>query len=659
MQSLWNDADAATFGTDPLGQRVYTSRLLGRNPQLVLHGGGNTSVKVDEKDYFGDPVSLCYVKGSGWDLATIERQGFAPVRMQALLKMAKLPTMSDADMVLQQRAAMTDPNAPTPSIEAILHAIIPFKFVDHSHANAIAALTCNQDGEARVRELYGNRVIIVPYVMPGFILAKTIAQLIAGRDLRAEGVQGLVLLKHGLFTFDDDARRSYELHIEMVTMAEEYLAKRIRTGDATTTSPEVHEDLLGLATLRKAVSTQRGHAQLAIINASNEAVTYADLPGVADFGTRGPLTPDHSIRTKRAPAVIGADIDTSIQDYAAGYKAYFDRHAKGETMLDPAPRFVIWPGKGIVSFGDTLKDARIVADISAHTAATVSLAESTGGWQPLPEKDIFEIEYWDLEQAKLRKGPARKIHQGKIALVTGCAAGIGFACAESLAEQGATVVGLDLNPDIVEVMAKIGAVGKVVNLTDDAAVEEAVAETVRSYGGLDIVVSNAGIFTAGQYLEDLEQSNWDKAMAVNLTSHQKLMRCTIPYLKHGIEASFIFVGSRNVKAPGPGAASYSCSKAALTQLCRVASLELAPHRVRCNIIHPDAVFDTKLWTPEALQRSAQRYGMTVEEYKTKNLMKVEIKSKDIGNMVSAMASPLFLKVTGAQIPVDGGNDRVI
>ncbi|HEY1080748.1 MAG TPA: class II aldolase/adducin family protein, partial [Prosthecobacter sp.] len=220
MQSLWNDTEAATFGTDPLGQRVYTSRLLGRNPALVLHGGGNTSVKVTEKDFFGDDVELCYVKGSGWDLATIEREGFSPVRMDALVKMSRLPSMSDADMVLQQRAAMTNPNAPAASIEAILHAILPFRFVDHSHANAISALTCSADGEARVKEVFGSKVIVVPYVMPGFILAKTVAKLIEGRDLRAEGIQGMVLLKHGLFTFDDDARRSYELHIEMVTQAE-------------------------------------------------------------------------------------------------------------------------------------------------------------------------------------------------------------------------------------------------------------------------------------------------------------------------------------------------------------------------------------------------------------------------------------------------------
>lgn len=658
MQSLWNEQEAATFGTDPLGQRVYTSRLLGRNPALVLHGGGNTSVKVEEKDFFGEPVRLCYVKGSGWDLATIEREGFSPVRMSALLKMAELPTMSDPDMVLQQRAAMTNPNAPAASIEAILHAILPFKFVDHSHANAIAALTGSKDGEKRVKEVFGKRVLVVPYVMPGFILAKTVYDLIKGRDLRKEGIEGMVLLKHGLFTFADDARESYELHIEMVTQAEEWLAKKV-AGKEVQELAQAAEDLKGLAKMRQAVGKLRGYPQIARLNATPDAVGYTLNKDVATYGTLGPLTPDHSIRTKRAPVFIGDDMDAALRSYADEYAAYFKRNAKDQTMLDPAPRFAIWAGRGLVSFGDTVKDAGIVHDIATHTAATVQLGEVAGGWEPLPERDIFEIEYWELEQAKLRKGPARKVHQGKVALVTGCAAGIGFACAESLAEQGAMVVGLDLNPEIADIMAKIGGIGKVVNLTDDAAVRDAVEDTVRRFGGLDIVVSNAGIFTAGQYLEDLEQGNWDKALAVNLTSHQKLMRETIPYLKLGMDSSFIFVGSRNVKAPGPGAASYSCSKAALTQLCRVASLELAPNKVRVNIIHPDAVFDTKLWTPEALQRSAERYGMTVEEYKTKNLMKVEIKSKDIGNMVSAMASPLFLKVTGAQIPVDGGNDRVI
>lgn len=658
MESLWNDQEAATFGTDPLGQRVYTSRLLGRDPALVLHGGGNTSVKTVEKDFFGEEVALCHVKGSGWDLATIERAGFAPVRMSALLKMAELEVMTDADMVTQQRAAMTNPDAPAASIEAILHAVLPFRFVDHSHANAIAALTCHAEGEARVRECFGERVIVVPYVMPGFILARTVYEIIRGRDLKAEGVEGMVLLKHGLFTFDDDARRSYERHIELVTKAEEYLAAK--SGGWEAPRAEAEEDLAGLAAMRRAVSKLRGVPVVAKLDASPEAVGYSLAAGVEVFGRRGPLTPDHSIRTKRVPAyVAGGDIEGSLEAFAAEYRAYFEAHQKGETMLDAAPRFVIWPGKGVVSFGANAKEAGIVADIAAHTLRTVSLGEAVGGWEPLPEKDIFEIEYWELEQAKLRKGPGRKVHEGKVALVTGCAAGIGFAIAESLAEQGAVVVGLDIDKEIPEIMQRIGGTGIVVNLTEDAPVQAAIEHVVRHFGGIDIVVSNAGIFPKNEFLGEMTQSDWDRTILINLTSHQMLMNKTVPFVKKGVDGSIIFVGSRNFKAPGPGAAAYSCSKAALTQLCRVAALELAPSKVRVNIVHPDAVFDTKLWTPEALKRSAERYGMTVEEYKTKNLMKVEIKSKDIGNMVAAMASPLFAKVTGAQIPVDGGNDRVI
>jgi len=655
MESLWNDQEAASFGTDPLGLRVYTSRLLGRNPELVLHGGGNTSVKTEEKDFFGEPVALCHVKGSGWDLGTIERAGFSPVRMSALLKMAELPTMTDADMVLQQRAAMTDPNAPAASIEAILHAIIPFTFVDHSHANAISQLTCHKDGEARVKACFGSRVLIVPYVMPGFILAKTVHELIKGRDLRKEGIEGLVLLKHGLFTFADDARTSYEKHIELVTVAEEYLKGQGSSGQGGSSGRGVEgEELLKLAALRREVSLKRGFPQIARLNAGAVAAAYSKM---GDAAVRGPLTPDHSIRTKRVPAVIGEEIAADVQRYADEYAAYFQRNAKGETMLDPAPRFALWKGRGVVSFGDSVKDANVVADIAAATAATISQAGD--GWEPLPEKDIFEIEYWELEQAKLKKGPARKVHQGKVALVTGCAAGIGFAIAESLAEQGAQVVGLDIDKDIPEIMKKIGAVGIVVNLTEDQPVQDAIEFTVREFGGIDIVVSNAGIFPKNDPLDTMVQTDWDRTLMINLTSHQKLMNKVIPFVKQGLDGSIIFVGSRNFKAPGPGASAYSCSKAALTQLCRVAALELAPWKVRVNIVHPDAVFDTKLWTPEALAKSAARYNMTVEEYKTKNLMKVEIKSKDIGNMVAAMAGPLFLKVTGAQIPVDGGNDRVI
>ncbi len=657
MKSLWSDSEARKFKGD-LGKRVYTSRLLGANPELVLHGGGNTSVKTSEKDFFGDKVKVIHVKGSGWDLGTIEAGGFAPVRMEALLKMAKLKTLSDAEMVKQQRAAMLDPSAPNPSIEAILHAAIPQKFVDHTHANAVVALTNHKNGLAAVEEVYGKSVVVVPYVMPGFDLAKAVVKALANVD--PAKLDGIILMNHGIFTMHDDAKTSYELMIKLVSKAERYLSKQLGKGFALPKAkPE--EDLIGLSEIRKKVSALRGVPVIASLDQSPLAAGFASRKDVSNLATRGPLTPDHTIRTKRIPAVIGADSGKSLDKFSSDYAKYFDKYNKGETMLTPDPRWAVWRGKGVISFGATVKEAGVLSDIVTHTWTTIQKTESAfeGGWKALPAGKLFEIEYWELEQAKLKKAGSVPTHQGKIAIVTGSAAGIGFACAQSLAEQGAKVIGIDLSPEIKEQMAKIGGIGIVANLTDDAKVKESIDSVVRQFGGIDILVSNAGIFTAGAYLENLEGSNWDKSIAVNLTSHQKLLKYTIPFLKNGIDGAIILVGSRNVNAPGAGAASYSCAKAGLTQLCRVAALELAPFGVRCNIIHPDAVFDTKLWTKENLKRSAERYNMTVEEYKTRNLLKTEIKSKDVGNMVAAMASPIFGKTTGAQIPIDGGNDRVI
>ena len=657
MKSLWSDSEARKF-KGPLGKRVYTSRLLGANPELVLHGGGNTSVKTTEKDFFGDKVDVLHVKGSGWDLATIEAEGFAPVKMDALLRMAKLDSLSDAEMVKQQRAAMLEPNAPNPSIEAILHAVIPQKFVDHTHANAVVALTNHKGGRKAVEEVYGDRVAVIPYVMPGFDLALAVAKALAKVD--PFKLDGIVLMNHGIFTMHDDARQSYELMIQLVTEAEIFLAGKLgKSFSLPKAKPK--EDLLTLSEIRKKTSELRGAATIASLDNSPEAAGFSSRKDIGRLATRGPLTPDHTIRTKRVPAVIGPDPEKALGKFASDYAAYFEKYSDGETMLPADPRWAVWKDHGVISFGTSEKEAGVIRDIATHTWRTIQQTEEAfeGGWKALPAGKLFEIEYWELEQAKLKKGGSAPVHQGKVAIVTGSAAGIGFACAESLAEQGAKVIGIDLSPEIEEQMAKIGGESIIANLTDDAKVIEAVESVIRRFGGLDILVSNAGIFTAGAYLENLEQQNWDKSMAVNLTSHQKLLKYTIPFLKNGIDPAVVLVGSRNVNAPGAGAASYSCAKAGLTQLCRVASLELAPFGVRCNIIHPDAVFDTKLWTPENLKRSAERYNMTVDEYKTRNLMKTEIKSKDVGNMVSAMASPLFGKTTGAQVPVDGGNDRVI
>ncbi|HUF61435.1 MAG TPA: bifunctional aldolase/short-chain dehydrogenase [Verrucomicrobiales bacterium] len=656
MKSRWNDEESAAWSGDPVGLRVYTSRLLGAEPDLVLHGGGNTSVKVRARTFLGDEEALLYVKGSGWDLAMIERGGFAPVRLDRLLRLAAFEQLSDAAMVREVRASMTDPDAPTPSIEALAHAVLPFVYVDHTHAAAVLALTNNERADELLAEVYGSRVALLPYIMPGFFLAKQMRQLAEEVDLGA--IEGIILRHHGVFTFGDDARTSYERMISLVNEAEAYLESKA-PGERYLNA-DGGEDLEALAELRRGVSRQSERAVIASWDRSPAARGFAAMENVDSLSTRGPVTPDHAIRTKRCPLVVRNSSDEMLEVYAANYRNYFQRFAPaGVEMLDPAPRWIVWPGFGIVSFGKNPAEARAVGDIATQTIRVVQDAERVGSWLALPERDIFAIEYWELEQAKLRRLGAPLPFAGKIALVTGAAAGIGRACVEALHAEGAAVVGLDLNPEVAELEDGDRKGGIVCDLTDHARVRAAVEDVIRRFGGLDLLVSNAGIFTAGAYIEDLDPVNWEKSIAVNLTSHQRLLQYCIPYLKRGVDASAIFIGSRNVQAPGAGAASYSVTKAGLTQLARVAALELAKDGARVNIIHPDAVFDTRLWTPEALQRSAERYGLSVEEYKTRNLLKTEISSADVARMVCAVAGPAFARTTGAQIPVDGGNDRVI
>lgn len=654
MQSLWNDSEAQALGADLLALRVYSSRLLGRESALVLHGGGNTSVKVRTKDFFGDEVDVLCVKGSGWDLATIEAGGFAAVRMDTLLKMATLQTLSDSDMVTQQRAAMLDPNAPTPSVEAILHAIIPYRFVDHTHADAVVTLMNSPDGETRVRELYGERWLIVPYVMPGFVLARTVYEMTAALDWSR--YDGMILLHHGVFTFADDARASYEAMIRMVTQAEDYLAKVA----ALPALPQAHQmtaqDRLTLARLRRRVSQARGSAQLAVPDFSAQSRLFAQQS--PEIATRGPLTPDHVIRTKRI-ALTGVD-DRDVDAYEEGYRAYFAQHASaGMQMLDAAPRWGVWQDRGTLTFGSTLTETRITADITRHTVSAILHAEALGGWQALSARDIFEVEYWELEQAKLRKASAAPVFQGKIALVTGAASGIGRACAEALHARGAVVAALDISPAVLEIYGKAGYLPLVVDLMDDGAVRSAVDQVVERFGGLDLLVSNAGFFPPSSSIRDMDAAQWERSMALNVTSHQRLLQACIPYLELGIDAAVVLVASKNVPAPGPGASAYSAAKAALTQLGRVAALELGKVGIRVNMVHPNQVFDTALWTPEILAARAKHYGVSVEEYKRQNVLAVEITSADVAELVCAMLGKPFSRTTGAQVPIDGGNERVI
>jgi rhamnose utilization protein RhaD (predicted bifunctional aldolase and dehydrogenase)/NAD(P)-dependent dehydrogenase (short-subunit alcohol dehydrogenase family) len=632
---------------DPLGQCVYGSRLLGAQPSLVLHGGGNTSVKTTVPDVFGDPVEVLYVKGSGSDLATIDRTGFTALRLDALKALLRLDSLSDSRMMNELRAARLDASAPDPSVESLLHALLPYAAVQHSHADAIVALTDQPDGIALTGRVLGPGIVVVPYVMPGFDLARYCARL----DLT--GAAGLVLAHHGLFTFGDTTRSAYEWHLELIDRASAHLDPyRPQWTDAP--APPVAP--VTIAALRKEISDAAGIPMVVRRTDDNRVRGFVGRGDLGEVATRGPLTPDHVIRTKRIP-LLGTDVGGYAKAYAAAFEEHRHRRGVPLTMLDPAPRVLLDPAYGMLTAGPRAVDAQIAADIYAHTIDVIATAEAMDGYRALDPAELFDVEYWELEQAKLKRGATRAPFTGEVALVTGAASGIGRGCAEALRANGAAVIGLDLTPHGTDAPDYLGLA---VDVTDPAAVADAVRQGVERFGGVDMVVASAGIFPGAKPLRDFDPAAWRRAMAVNADSVASLFGAVHPLLALAPRGGrVVVVASKNVRAPGPGAAAYSASKAAVTQLARVAALEWAPDGIRVNVVHPDAVFDTGLWTGDLLRDRAARYGLSVDEYKRRNLLRVEVTSRRVGQLVAALCSDPFAATTGAQVPVDGGNERVI
>lgn len=655
VRSLWDDEDAARWSGD-LRQRAYTSRLLGRDPDLALHGGGNTSVKSRHTTLLGDEVDVLLVKGSGADLADIDESGFSSLRLDAVLRLAELESLPDAEMARQLRLASTSPEDPNPSVETIVHAVLPHKFVDHTHADAVVTLTNSPVAQAALEEAYGDEVIVIPYVMPGFRLARACAERV--REGIGAGVLGVVLMNHGMFTFGDTAKESYDRMIEAVARAEAYLERHRRRPPAAPmrrkpVSPVVR------AQLRRSVSEAAGSPVVVSSHRDDEVMAFLARPDLDTVSQRGPITPDHAIRTKPWP-LLGRDVDA----YAAAYRRYFEEHrhraAADLQALDPAPRVILDPELGLCCVGRTPQDARIVEDLYRHTIKVITDAVALGGYGSVPLADLFDVEYWDLEQAKLRRRGAPPPLAGEVALVTGAAAGIGRACAEELLGGGAAVVGVDVASTIEKAFDGPGWAGLQVDVTDREALARALEVTAERFGGLDVLVVNAGVFPPSAPIGELDLDVWDRTMAINVDANAALLHHAHPLLRTSPGGGrVVVIGSRNVHAPGPGAAAYSASKAALTQLARVAALEWAADGIRVNVIHPDGVFDTGVWTLEVLETRAAHYGLSVEEYRSKNLLGVEVTSADVAKACVALCGPPFAKTTGAQIPLDGGNSRVI
>jgi rhamnose utilization protein RhaD (predicted bifunctional aldolase and dehydrogenase)/NAD(P)-dependent dehydrogenase (short-subunit alcohol dehydrogenase family) len=677
MQSAWidRDAEAAVARYQNLGRdlalRVYTTRLLGGDPRLVLHGGGNTSVKTGITDLNGDAVDVLCVKGSGWDMGTIEPAGLPAVRLAPLLKLRMRNSLSDEEMVRLQRANLIDPAAPNPSVETLLHAFIPHKFVDHTHSTAVLALTDQPDGEALCREVYGKRVGYVPYLMPGFGLAKAAAAVFDADP----SVEGLILVKHGIFSFGADARQAYGRMIELVTLAEQRLAKNRKplAGAKLTARPARVADVAPI--IRGACSQPDGKIdgawkRFVMDFRGNDAVmNFVNGAEVARYGQAGVVTPDHNIRVKNIPLVVAAPEDgdlsgfrSSVRDavaaYGETYKGYFARNNARvggiKTMLDPMPRVVLVPGVGLFGLGRSKKDAKIAADLSEAAIATITDAEAVGRFEPLPESDLFDVEYWSLEQAKL--GGARELPlAGQVAVVTGAAGAIGFATAKAFAAAGAEVALLDVDEAAAQAKAKaIGGAALAVrcDVTDAASVRNAFAIVAAAFGGVDIAISNAGAAWQGR-IGEVDEAVLRQSFELNFYGHQRVAQAAVKIMRaQGIGGCLLFNVSKQAVNPGPDFGPYGLPKAATLFLVRQYALDHGSEGIRANAVNADRIRSGLLTEDMIASRSKMR-GVSEQTYMRGNLLGREVAAEDVAQAFLAQA--LALKTTADVTTVDGGN----
>lgn len=678
MQNLWNDAEAealvAAYAAKGIGRdlalRTYTTRLLGGEPLLVLHGGGNTSVKTRVTDLVGDEWDVLCVKGSGWDMGTIEPAGLPAVKLQPLLKARALPRLSDEDMVALQRANLIDPGAPNPSVEALLHAFIPHKFVDHTHSTAILAIADQAESARMSLEVFGAKMGFVPYIMPGFALAKAAADVFD----QDPSVDGLILDKHGIFTFGATAREAYDRMIRYVSLAEDYVARNGRPPFTPAALPKTlarPEDVAPL--LRGAVAHARGEGVydrfVSEFRSSPDILAFVNAAEVADMARRGVSTPDLSIRIKTGPMVLPAPdaealsgyralIDERVAAFVADYTDYFRsndaRDDVARIMLDPMPRLTLVPGLGMFGHGRTLKDARIAADVGETWIVAARDAESIGRFEPVSRPDLFDLEYWSLEQAKLA-GAKPKPLTGQVALVTGGGGAIGAATAKAFAAQGAHVAVLDLDADKARAAAKAagnGSVGLVCDVTDPASVRAAFDATVRAYGGVDIVISNAGAAWEGA-IATLDDALLRQSFELNFFAHQSVAQNAVRVMRQqGTGGALLFNASKQAVNPGVHFGAYGLPKAATLFLSRQYALEHGKDGIRVNAVNADRIRSGLLDDEMIAARSAAR-GLTVKDYMSGNLLGLEVTADDVAQAFLHQA--LATRTTAGVTTVDGGN----
>jgi rhamnose utilization protein RhaD (predicted bifunctional aldolase and dehydrogenase)/NAD(P)-dependent dehydrogenase (short-subunit alcohol dehydrogenase family) len=675
MKSQWNDNAAretvAAYAekgiSEDVALRVYTTRLLGRDPLLVLHGGGNTSVKTRATDDLEQEHEVICVKGSGADMADIEPWGLPAVKLGPLRMLRTLDALSDEAMVNVQRLNLLDASAPNPSVETLLHAFLPHKFVDHTHAAAVLSIVDQPDGEALAAEIYDGRMGVVPYIAPGFGLAKQAAEVFE----RNPDVEGLILHKHGIFTFGEDAREAYERMIEMVSLAE----SRLRQGRPIVFPARKIEAALAEAAeiapiIRGACAIKKENAEpirfIAELRTGPGILDYVNGVELTSHSQRGVVTPDHIIRTKNKPLVVSppesnkldafADaVRAGVAQFIAGYDTYFAREnaavGNTKTKLDPMPRVVLVPGVGLFGLGRTAKDASIAADLAENTVRVVTDAEAIGRYEPLPESDLFALEYWSLEQAKL-KGAVVKPLTGQAALVTGAGA-IGAATARALAADGAAVAIVDIDGTAAKKVAdEVKGLGLECDVTKPEQVRAAFAAVCERFGGVDILVSNAGAAWQGR-IGEVSDETLRKSFELNFFAHQTVAREAVRImLKQGTGGVLLFNLSKQAVNPGTNFGPYGLPKAATMLLMRQYALDYGVEGIRSNGVNADRI-RSGLLTDEMIAARAKARGVSEADYMGGNLLQAEVLAEDVAQAFVALAKAR--KTTGHVETVDGGN----
>ncbi len=677
----WNDSDAKQFmdaaGADPadreLALRVYTSRLIGGDLDLVLHGGGNTSCKLERPDIFGQPEAVLHVKGSGWDLGVIEAAGLPGVRLDPLVKLRALEALSDEDMVNLQRANLLDSTSPNPSVETLLHAFLPHKYVDHTHASAMLALADLPNAEAVVKEIFGDRLVCVPFIMPGFELAKVAAEVYDANP----DVEGLILINHGHFAFGDSAKQSYDRLIAHTNEAEAWLEKTSgqvpavaagRDEEMEARAADILPMLRGIIGKRNAEFTGDRDFPMPVMNLRTGANVQAFIArdDLAALSRRGVATPDHVIRTKNYPLLLTREImaagreavEKAVDEYIAEYTEYFTvnnaRLGGVKTMLAPTPNLAWIEGVGVVGISADAKAAGAASDLAAQNMNVMTNGEACGGFHPVSAQKLFDMEYWSLEQAKLGKGKPPAM-QGRVVMITGGGGAIGLATAQSFAALGANIFIVDLESAALEAaLATLGAGhgGMALDITAEGAAEAAMQACICAFGGLDILVSNAGAAWTGE-MADLPDETLRKSFELNFFAHQRFAKAAANlFAMQGRGGQILFNVSKQAVNPGKGFGAYGIPKAATFFLLRQLALELGPKGVRVNGINADRIRSGLLDEDFVTERAKAR-GIDEETYMAGNLLRREVEAKHVGDAFVALA--LSVRTTAHVVTVDGGN----